>query len=110
MHYQIPRKNKWYVVDISVLSKPELFRDTFNSESKADDVIIKYFDFDFFNYKSISFEEIKLHNLKFKNWGKDQKCYIGINKYEYPVNRDTFQKRKSFRNLKRRHNKNKSKL
>lgn len=91
--------NKYYIVNITTITKPFMYKNAFNSKPRAMDVLEKYIKTDYVNYKIVTGEEAIKYNLKF---GKHKK--IIITKYVYPP--DTIkgerQPRKTFRTQARR--------
>lgn len=98
--------DKYYIVDITELNKPELFRNDFKSLDEGVSVIRKYLKFDFKHYQVIKGEEAIKHKIKFKE-SKFRVNFINVVKYDYPPERVTLQNKKTWRTIQRRKQKQK---
>jgi hypothetical protein len=104
MRYLAINKNRYYIVDLTDLGKPELFHNVFIEPVEAEEVICEYLKYDFKTYNVIIGLDAIKHGLKFKMQKKGERalCKIIVTKYDYPGERVSQQNKKTYRTIQRR--------
>jgi hypothetical protein len=92
-------EDKYYIVDLRDSHKPSLFYNEYKTENRAIDTIIRILKYNFIDYTTIKGEDAIFHKLELKTKGKR---FLPDYKYDYPDERDTKQKRKTYRTIIRR--------
>lgn len=97
----------YYIVDLRKPKKPKLLWNVFTRKSKAVEAIIKYLGYDTQRFYPIKGREaiengVTTFVLKHSYRYPGDIHYVKILKYDYPPNRLTLQKKKTFRTSARR--------
>ena len=91
--------DKYYICNICDLGKPRLLRYHFKSIDQALSYIINYKGWDVKNYIILSAEDASKYKLKFFTLPQRK---IFVENYDYPYERVTYQKKKTYRTIMRR--------